>query len=147
MLEKDKTIILTGGAGFIGSNTALALNQQGFENLIIVDHLNRESKEKRLELVKYEQYYDRGDFFGALPRLKNIAAIVHLGACTDTAMMDEKFMMENNKGYSMSAPARLVLFWIWATQYLPPSAESRASFFSICRGRLKANISPLPRRI
>ena len=100
MLEKDKTIILTGGAGFIGSNTALALNQQGFENLIIVDHLNHESKEKRLELVKYEQYYDRGDFLGALPRLKNIAAIVHLGACTDTAMMDEKFMMENNTEYS-----------------------------------------------
>lgn len=101
-MDKNKTIILTGGAGFIGSNIALALNRLGFENLVIVDHLNREQKKNNLTAIKYARYFDRDELFSALRdhKVENIESVIHVGACTDTLVRDENYMMKNNLEYS-----------------------------------------------
>ena len=100
-MENRGDIIITGGAGFIGSNVALALNARGRSDLIIVDHLEGGEK-KNLEKIKHEQYFDRDDFLPALKKgdLGAIEAVLHFGACTDTTVTDEQYMLKYNTEYS-----------------------------------------------
>ena len=95
--------IVTGAAGFIGSNLVKALNARGETDIIAVDNLTRADKFRNLvdcELADYldkEDFLDRllaGDFDG------DIAAVFHQGACSDTMESDGRYMMENNFRYS-----------------------------------------------
>lgn len=97
-----KPIIITGAAGLIGINLALALNELGRSDLILVDYLNHETKKKNLEKIKHQAYFDREEFleFVKNRRLEETEAIFHLGACTDTLNFDKEFMFQNNTEYS-----------------------------------------------
>lgn len=97
-------IIVTGGAGFIGSNLLLALNARGYEDILVVDNLQNGIKYRNLLGCRIADYLDKTEF---LKRLQNgdflgqkIQAIFHQGACSSTTEWDGRYMMDNNYEYT-----------------------------------------------
>ncbi|NIA10365.1 MAG: NAD-dependent epimerase/dehydratase family protein, partial [Nitrospiraceae bacterium] len=95
-------IIVTGGAGFIGSNIIKGLNDRGIDDILIVDNLKRSEKYKNLNTLYFKDYVDKNDFLSQLNMFKEnkIEAIFHEGACSDTLELDGKYMMHNNYEYT-----------------------------------------------
>jgi len=96
-------IIVTGGAGFIGSQIVKGLNQTGATNIVIVDNLTNGHKFRNLAELHYADYYDKQEFLNLMqqePRAFNISAIFHQGACSATTEWDGRYMMSNNFTYS-----------------------------------------------
>lgn len=91
-------IVVTGGAGFIGSNVVLGLNQRGINNILVVDDLQQGDKFRNLVKADIADYMDKDRFRESLLKnqLPTIEAIIHQGACSDTTERDGKFMMDNN---------------------------------------------------
>lgn len=95
-------IVVTGAAGFIGSNLVKRLNDNGIDNIIIVDDLTDGDKYRNIVDLSFSDYVDAQDF---LPRLKagqfgKIEAIYHQGACSDTMESNGRYMMRNNYEFS-----------------------------------------------
>ena len=98
-------ILVTGGAGFIGSNIVHALSRRGSEAIFVVDNLKR--PEKFLNVVDAEvvDYMGKEEFIERLERGEfagKFSAVFHEGACSDTMEMDGEYMMRNNFRYSVS---------------------------------------------
>ena len=83
-------IVVTGGAGFIGSNIVRGLNDAGEENILVVDNLSNAQKHLNLNRLSFADYMDKDDFLVNLSRMPNIMAIFHKGACSSTAEQDGK---------------------------------------------------------
>ncbi len=99
------TIIVTGAAGFIGSNIVKGLNQRGITDIIAVDNLTRGEKCRNLADVDIAHYLDKHEFIRlvrehALP-YDAIRAVFHQGACSDTMNHDGHYMMANNYQYTL----------------------------------------------
>ncbi len=97
-------ILVTGGAGFIGSNLVAALNDRGHRDVVVVDHLAQGDKFRNLRGLAVSDYRDREDFLrelreGAWHHVP-LGAIFHQGACADTLESDGRYMMRNNFEYS-----------------------------------------------
>ena len=95
--------IVTGAAGFIGSNIVKALNDRGEKNIIAVDNLKRADKFRNLVDCEIADYLDKEDFLDRLLAGDfdgDVRAIFHEGACSDTMETDGRYMMENNFRYS-----------------------------------------------
>ncbi len=96
--------IITGAAGFIGSNLIKALNARGENDIIAVDSLHNADKFKNLVDCEIADYLDKEDF---LKKLQDgyfdglVSAVLHQGACSDTMETDGRYMMENNYQYSL----------------------------------------------
>jgi ADP-L-glycero-D-manno-heptose 6-epimerase len=97
--------IVTGAAGFIGSNIVKALNERGVTNIIAVDNLRRADKFKNLVDCEIADYIHKGDFINLIDSGYfdgAVEAVLHEGACSDTMETDGQYMMDNNYRYSLS---------------------------------------------
>lgn len=95
-------VIVTGAAGFIGSNIVKGLNARGVTDVIAVDNLRNAAKFANLIDTQVSDYLEKDDFLPRLTRgdFGRIDAIFHEGACSDTMEHDGHYMIENNFRYS-----------------------------------------------
>lgn len=101
--SKHQTFIVTGAAGFIGSCMVQFLNEQGFENLYLVDDFGVEAKRKNWESKKFIKIVERHSLFNWLETENPaIDAVIHLGARTDTTEFNYDIHRELNYNYSIS---------------------------------------------
>jgi ADP-L-glycero-D-manno-heptose 6-epimerase len=96
--------VVTGAAGFIGSNLVRALNERGVTNILAVDNLSRADKFANLVGCELADYLDKRDFIDRVDAGEfdgALDAVLHQGACSDTMETDGRYMMENNYRYSL----------------------------------------------
>lgn len=93
-------IVVTGGAGFIGSCLAARLNEFGRDDLIIVDALDTSEKWQNLRALRFAEYLDKSDLIGFLDGGIKPDAVLHMGACSSTTEQDADFLYNNNFRYT-----------------------------------------------
>ncbi len=97
-------IIVTGGAGLIGSATVWALHERGRDDIVIVDDINHDEKEHNIGHLRYDQIVGIADFRSQLMTgtwdSAHIEAIIHLGACSSTTEKDWEYLLDNNVEYT-----------------------------------------------
>ena len=97
-------IIVTGGAGFIGSNLVQGLNRTGYTDIIVVDDLTDGRKYGNVIDCKIQDYWDKDQFKQFIVNNnifpEKVVAVFHQGACTTTTEWDGRYMMQNNYEYS-----------------------------------------------
>lgn len=97
-------IIVTGGAGFIGSAIIWKLNTRGISDILVTDHLGTSEKWKNLVNLRFNDYMDRDLFIKKLEAGdfgNSIDAIIHMGACSATTEKNADYLMENNFHYTV----------------------------------------------
>lgn len=96
------SIVVTGGAGFIGSCMVSKLNEEGIDDIYIVDNINTTEKWMNLRNKNYIRYYHKDEFLDVLPALTDITCIIHMGACSATTELDFDYLYKNNYLYTIA---------------------------------------------
>jgi ADP-L-glycero-D-manno-heptose 6-epimerase len=122
-------IILTGGAGFIGSCFLWKLNKEGIKDILVVDHLDRSEKWKNLVGKKFYNYIQKDDFLNSVisRQIRRPHAIIHFGACSSTTLCNADYYIKNNYEYSKTLA-------LWAFELdVPFIYASSAATYGSCR--------------
>ena len=103
-MNKDPWILVTGGAGLIGSAIVYELNQRGYRNIVIADHLGTSEKWQNLRALDFVDYFEKDDFYNLIITNKldstySFRTIFHLGNCSDTTEVDATYLVKNNFNY------------------------------------------------
>jgi ADP-L-glycero-D-manno-heptose 6-epimerase len=101
-------IVVTGGAGFIGSALVWALNHRGREDILVIDRLGQTDKWRNLAGLRFADYLDKAAFIEGLEQGRfgeTIEAIFHMGACSSTTETDADYLMANNYRYTVRIAA------------------------------------------
>ncbi|MHC4749730.1 MAG: NAD-dependent epimerase/dehydratase family protein, partial [Planctomycetota bacterium] len=96
-------IIVTGGAGFIGSALIAALNKRRITDILVVDQLGKDQKWKNLRNLSFADYIEKDDFLEMVIEDEfdsPVEAVFHLGACSDTTEINASYLVKNNYEYS-----------------------------------------------
>ena len=96
-------IVITGGAGFIGSALVWKLNEEGIDDIIVVDELGESDKWRNLVKRQYCDYLHKDDFLKMILAEKlpfNVRALIHMGACSSTTERDAEYLLSNNYRYT-----------------------------------------------
>src|ERR1700676_2900508 len=97
-------VVVTGGAGLIGSAIVWALNLRGVDDILVVDRLDASEKWKNLVPLRYRDYADADDFEARILQhpaaFAGIRTVFHMGACSSTTESDAGYLMRNNYEYS-----------------------------------------------
>ncbi len=96
-------LIVTGGAGFIGSALIAALNTRGLSDILVVDHLGSDQKWKNLTNLTFADYVEKDDFLALFLQNKltgPVEAVLHMGACSDTTETNASYLIKNNYEYT-----------------------------------------------
>ncbi len=96
-------IVVTGGAGFIGSALIAGLNSRGLSDILVVDELACDQKWKNLQNLSFADYVEKDDFFemvlaGNVP--SGVETVLHIGACSDTTETNASYLIKNNYEYT-----------------------------------------------
>lgn len=94
------SIIVTGGAGFIGSCVVRSLNNRGRDDIIIVDDIASTDKWMNIRNKRYLTYIHKNDLFEGLSQMDGVEAIIHMGACSSTTERDFDYLWKNNFEYT-----------------------------------------------
>ncbi|MBL0691187.1 MAG: ADP-glyceromanno-heptose 6-epimerase [SAR324 cluster bacterium] len=93
-------IIVTGGAGFIGSCLIKYLNERGYFNILVVDQLDNAEKWKNLLKISFNDFIAKDDLLAKLKQIPKVSEIYHLGSDSLTDSQDGNYIMQNNYEYT-----------------------------------------------
>lgn len=93
-------IVVTGGAGFIGSCVVRTLNDEGIKDIVIVDNINNTDKWMNMRNKRFIKYVHKSVFLQELPAYEDVQAIIHLGAQSSTTEKDFDYLWNNNFEYT-----------------------------------------------
>ena len=129
------SIIVTGAAGFIGSNLIKALNERGETDIIAVDHLGAANKFRNLVDLQIADYLDKSEFLERFEQrgFGKVSAVLHEGACSNTMEHDGRYMMSNNFRYTVS------VLNACETQKIPLSYASSAAVYGAKTGFVESS--------
>jgi len=127
MKNTESRILITGGAGFIGSALVWELNRRGCENIVVCDRLSTDEKWKNLVPLKFADYIDGNDLLNAVQhspaKIGRFDHILHLGACSATTERDADYLMRNNYEFT-----KQLCQWALASQTRFVYASSAATY-------------------
>jgi ADP-L-glycero-D-manno-heptose 6-epimerase len=107
MRLEESRVLVTGGAGFIGSALVWDLNRRGCERIVIADRLGRTDKWRNLVPLRFEDYLEHEELLPALERgaLGKFDLVLHLGACSSTTETDASYLVRNNYEFTRDLAA------------------------------------------